>query len=170
VRLAEAVREAVRQIREAAQAAKIDVRILPMPEIEVNAAVIELCIKNYLSNAIKYSDPKKKERYVSIAANVEMRESGKRELVLRVRDNGLGVPVEKREHLFERFFRAHDTVDVEGTGLGLNIVREIAEAQGGRAWAEYPPDGTVFCLALPLRREKETTAEHAVPVKAGASG
>jgi signal transduction histidine kinase len=170
VRLAEAVREAVRQIREAAQAAKIDVRILSgMPEIEVNAAVIELCIKNYLSNAIKYSDPKKPERYVAISAKVEMTESGQRELVLRVKDNGLGVPAEMRDHLFERFFRAHESVDVEGTGLGLNIVREIAEAQGGRAWAEHLEDGTVFCLALPLRRERETTGEHATTGRAEVS-
>jgi signal transduction histidine kinase len=166
VRLAEAIREAVRQIREAAHAAKIDVRIdAGMPEIEVNAAVIELCIKNYLSNAMKYSDPQKPKRFVEISAKVELTDNNERELVLRVKDNGLGVPLEKREHLFERFFRAHEGVDVEGTGLGLNIVREIAEAQGGRAWAEYLETGSVFLLALPLRREKETTAEYAVPAR-----
>ena len=162
VLLSESVREAVRQIRDAAQAARIDVRIMPgMPPIEVNAAVIELCIKNYLSNAIKYSDPKKSERFVEISATEEVAPSGGRELVLRVKDNGLGVPPAKRDHLFERFFRAHEgEVRVEGTGLGLNIVREIMESQGGRAWAEYLDQGTVFCLALPLRRAKEVTAEH----------
>ena len=162
VRLAESVREAVRQIREAAQSAKIEVRVLPgMPEIEVNAAVIELCIKNYLSNAIKYSDPAKPKRFVEISASEEVAETGEREMILRVRDNGIGVPVEKRDQLFERFFRAHEgSVDVEGTGLGLNIVREIAEAQGGRAWAEYPEEGSTFMLALPLRRKSETTGEH----------
>jgi signal transduction histidine kinase len=79
-----------------------------------------------------------------------------------VRDNGIGVPADKREHLFERFFRAHEgSVAVEGTGLGLNIVREIAEAQSGRAWAEFLPEGTSFMLALPLRRASET-GEHPI--------
>src|SRR5436190_8464546 len=67
VKLSEAVSEAVRQVREAAQSAKIDVLILPgIPDIEVSAAVIELCVKNYLSNAIKYADPAKTHRFVEI--------------------------------------------------------------------------------------------------------
>jgi signal transduction histidine kinase len=156
VKLAEAVAEAVRQVREAAQAANIDVRILPgIPDIEVSAAVIELCVKNYLSNAIKYADPTKRDRFVEITGTEEAAESGEREIVLRVRDNGIGVPADKREKLFERFFRAHDGMNaIEGTGLGLNIVRETAESQGGRAWAEYPSGGgSVFAIALPLRRK-----------------
>lgn len=158
VRLAEAVREAVRQIREAAQAQKIEVRVIKqLPELEVNAAVIELCIKNYLSNALKYADPAKQNQFVEISARIEPTDSGN-ELILSVRDNGLGVPPEKREHLFERFFRAHESsVSVEGTGLGLNIVREIAEAQGGRAWAEHRPEGSTFLLALPLRRKPDVS-------------
>ncbi|HEV7837516.1 MAG TPA: sensor histidine kinase, partial [Gemmatimonadaceae bacterium] len=109
VRLEESVREAVRQIREAAQAANIEIRVLsPMPEIEVNAAVIELCIKNYLSNALKYCDPSKPERFVEISATEKSTEFGERQLVLQVRDNGIGVPPDKRDHLFERFFRAHE--------------------------------------------------------------
>jgi signal transduction histidine kinase len=156
VKLAEAVGEAVRQVREAAQGAKIDVRIRPgMPDIEVSAAVIELCVKNYLSNAIKYADPTKRERFVEISASEEETESGEREVFLRVRDNGIGVPADKRDRIFERFYRAHEGMNaIEGTGLGLNIVRETAESQGGRAWAEYPDDGgSIFAIALPLRRK-----------------
>lgn len=164
VMLPEAIREAVRQIREAAQSAKVDVRIASdIPDIEVNAAVIELCIKNYLSNALKYAEPARGNRFVEISAAEEEKITGKRELIVRVTDNGMGVPADKREHLFERFYRAHEgNVAITGTGLGLNIVREIAEAQGGRAWAEYPEQGSVFLLALPLRREKEVTGEHRV--------
>jgi len=155
VRLPQAVREAVRQVREATTSARIDVRIDPgMPDIEVSAAVIELCIKNYLSNAIKYCDPSKPKPFIEICGSEVPGPSG-RELVIQVRDNGIGVPIDKREHLFERFFRAHEGMDgIEGTGLGLNIVRQTAEAQGGRAWAEYPAEGgSVFLIALPLRRE-----------------
>ena len=162
VRLPEAVAEAVRQIREAAQSAKIDVRILPgIPEIEVSAAVIELCVKNYLSNAIKYADPAQREKFVEISGSAEETEPGEREVVVRVRDNGLGVPRDKREHLFERFYRAHEGMsDIEGTGLGLSIVRQTAESQGGRAWAEYPDEGgSVFVVALPLRRKEGQVAD-----------
>ena len=160
VRLREAVREAARQVRDAAEAAKIEVRISPdMPEIEVSAAVIELCVKNYLSNAIKYSDPARKKRVVEISGKIEESEPGKREIVVRVCDNGLGVPVAKREKLFERFYRAHESIsEIEGTGLGLSIVRETVESQGGRAWAEYPGEGTIFAIALPLRRAPDSAA------------
>ncbi|HEU4746860.1 MAG TPA: sensor histidine kinase, partial [Gemmatimonadaceae bacterium] len=154
VRLPEAVKEAVRQVREAAQAANIEVKVRSdIPDIEVSAAVIELCVKNYLSNAIKYCDPDQHESVVEISGAVEEEEPGEREIIVRVCDNGLGVPSDKREHLFERFFRAHEGMpEVEGTGLGLSIVRETVESQGGRAWAEHPAKGTVFAIALPLRR------------------
>ena len=75
------------------------------------------------------------------------------EIVVRVRDNGLGVPVEKRDRLFERFYRAHETItEVEGTGLGLSIVRETARSQGGRTWADFPDVGSEFAFSLPDRR------------------
>ncbi len=160
VRLPEAVKEAVRQVREAAQAAKIEVRIRPdIPNIEVSAAVIELCVKNYLSNAIKYFNPSRPKTVVEISGSIEEKEPGKREIIVRVCDNGLGVPEDKRDQLFARFFRAHESMtEIEGTGLGLSIVRETVESQGGRAWAEYPGEGTVFAIALPLRRKPDEVA------------
>lgn len=160
VRLPEAAQEAARAVREAAQAARVDVRIVPdLPDVEVNAAAVELCLTNYVSNAIKYSDPAKGERWAAIEAGIEGPPGSGCELVVRVRDNGRGVPTDKRDRLFQRFFRAHDTITgVEGTGLGLSIVRETVEALGGRAWAEFlEPMGTgsVFAFALPCRRQDD---------------
>ena len=155
VQLPEAVREARRQVREAADADGVALRIADdLPEVEVNAAAVELCLANYLTNAIKYADAAKAERFAEVSAAIDESPEHGRELVVRVRDNGLGVPDAKRDQLFQRFFRAHETVtEAEGTGLGLSIVRDTAESLGGRAWAEFPGDGSVFAFSLPLPRE-----------------
>jgi signal transduction histidine kinase len=117
---------------------------------------------NYVSNGIKYSDSTKGERWVAIEATVEGPDTEQdREVVIRVHDNGIGVPADKREQLFGEFYRAHgDTVtDADGTGLGLSIVRETVESIGGRAWAEFPDDtGSVFAFALPARRQDDLLA------------
>ena len=157
VGLTQAVNEAVRQVREAARHANVDVRIKDIPaDIEVDASVVELCITNFLSNSIKYSDHTHPDAFVEISAAIEPGESSTPEIVVRVTDNGIGVPSEKRDRLFERFFRAHHANSgIEGTGLGLSIVRDTAQSHGGRAWAEFGETGSVFALALPLRREKD---------------
>lgn len=154
IRLRAAAQEAVRQVREAALEAGVEITMADdLAEVDVNAAAVELCLTNYLSNAIKYANRAKERRWVLIAASRETGPGGVPEVVVRVRDNGLGVPLEKRDHLFERFFRAHETItEVEGTGLGLSIVRDTARTQGGRAWAEFPDVGSEFAFSLPDRR------------------
>jgi signal transduction histidine kinase len=165
VRLPQAVAEVLRQLREMTRASGVTVQVPDdLPDVEVNAAAIELCLTNYISNAIKYADPQKVNRWIEIRARVEKRGDERGEsLVVEVRDNGLGVPVEARDKLFQRFFRAHDqtVTGVEGTGLGLSIVRETVEAIGGRAWAESgASDGSTFAFAIPCRRG-ETAARTA---------
>lgn len=157
VQLPEAIKEACRQVREAAQAANVEVRISPnIPGIDVSAAVVELCLTNYISNAIKYSDPERTDALVEITGEIDETLG---EIIVKVCDNGIGVPEDKRAKLFERFFRAHETVTrAEGTGLGLSIVRETVEAVGGRAWAEIQEVGSVFCFSLPMRRERGTNS------------
>ena len=157
VLLPEAATEAVRELKDAARAKGVEVRIADdLPPIEVDAATVELCLMNYVSNGIKYSDSSKDERWVTIEATVEGPDMEKdREVVIRVHDNGIGIPAEKREELFKEFYRAHgETVTgADGTGLGLSIVRETVEAIGGRAWAEFPEDsGSTFAFAIPARR------------------
>jgi signal transduction histidine kinase len=157
LQLALAAREAARQLRENSRAANVEIRLENLPEVEVNAAAVELCVTNYLSNAIKYADPSKAHRFVIVTGSIESSPYGGREIVVRVRDNGLGVPREKRGSLFERFYRAHTTAThAEGTGLGLSIVSETVASLGGRAWAEFPPSGSVFAFSLPYRRHQSS--------------
>jgi signal transduction histidine kinase len=154
VLLPAAAAEAVRQLREMADAERIDIQIEDLPPVEVNAAAVELALANLLSNAIKYADPSRPTRWVRISGS----DNGASEVVITVRDNGLGVPPAARPRLFERFFRAHTdtTSTIDGTGLGLNIVREAIQELGGRIWAEFPDDGgSAFIFTVPARRETD---------------
>jgi signal transduction histidine kinase len=161
VLLPQAAAEAARQLREMAQANGIEVELADrLPAVEVDAAAVELCLVNYISNAIKYSDPGKEKRTVMIDGRLEPLGTKGGELVVFVRDNGLGVPVERRGNLFARFYRAHDdtVTGAEGSGLGLNIVRETVESLGGRAWAEFPEGETVFAFSVPSRRAQDAAS------------
>lgn len=147
--LRDSVAETVRQLRQFASARKVAIHVGDLPEVEVPAAILELALSNYVSNAIKYHDPEKAERWVQIRGAAE---DG--EIRVEVADNGTGVPEDSRAQLFQRFFRADHTVEeVEGTGLGLSIVKEAVESVGGRAWADFSENGeTRFIIGLPARR------------------
>jgi signal transduction histidine kinase len=163
VLLPEVAKDAVVEYRDAAKAKNVEVRVADdLPSVEVDAATVELCLMNYVSNAIKYSDASQRERWIEIAATIQEPDTDHdREVVIRVSDNGIGVPPEKREKLFKESFRAHDdtVTGAEGSGLGLSIVRETVESIGGRAWAEFPEGkGSVFAFSLPSRRRDDIVA------------
>ena len=161
VQLPEAAHEAARQVRAAAKARSVSVRIDPdLPPVEVSAAAVELCLTNLLANAIKYSDPDSDDRWVEVRGRAVTRGDGSCEVVVEVADNGVGVPTEARARLFQRFFRAHEASmsHIEGTGLGLSIIRDTVGGLGGRAWAEFPTKGSVFAFSLPSRRETDIDA------------
>jgi signal transduction histidine kinase len=159
--LPRAAAEVVRQLRELARSRDVYVRMdAELPDVEVNAAAVELCLMNFVSNALKYADDAKSERWVEITGRiVPAIDEASAKVVVEVRDNGRGVEMEQRERLFERFFRAgvETVTGVEGTGLGLSIVRETVEALGGDAWADFPAGLTVFAFSLPVRRAGELT-------------
>jgi signal transduction histidine kinase len=156
VLLGSAAAEAIRQLRDMAQADGIDVILDDdIPMVEVNAAAVELALANLVSNAIKYSDPSRTPRWVRVSGRFD----GTAEVVVTVRDNGLGVAESARPRLFERFYRAHTGVNVDGTGLGLSIVRETIEDLGGRVWVEFPDDGgSAFMFTIPTRRSTDGEA------------
>ena len=161
VHLPEAAHEAARQVRAAARAKNVAIRVDPLlPAVEVSAAAVELCLTNLLANAIKYSDPDASDRWVEVRGRLETRDGELTEVIVEVVDNGIGVPPSARSRLFQRFFRAHEGAmpDIEGTGLGLSIIRDTVGGLGGRAWAEFPEKGSTFAFSLPCRRETDADA------------
>ncbi|HEY7060223.1 MAG TPA: ATP-binding protein [Chloroflexota bacterium] len=103
----------------------------------------EQVVTNLLANAIKYSPD-------GGQIDVELAEPRPGIVRLRVRDRGLGVPLEEQERIFERFYQAHLNSHRSGLGLGLHLSREIVARHGGRLWVETPPDGgSRFVAELP---------------------
>jgi signal transduction histidine kinase len=78
---------------------------------------------NLLSNAIKFSF---ENSVIDILSEVN-----ENHILISVRDHGLGIPEEDRKHLFERFFRAQNVTNIQGTGLGLHIVSKYVELMHG---------------------------------------
>ncbi|MGI8619038.1 MAG: sensor histidine kinase [Gemmatimonadaceae bacterium] len=159
VPLRSAVAESARQLRSFGEQSGVKIAIAEdFPGVEVAAAAVELCLTNLISNAVKYHDKAKSDRWVRIEAAMESADDGTPRAVIRVVDNGLGVPVDERDRLFERFFRAsHEHAgEIEGTGLGLSIVRQTAKAMGGSAWAEFSGEESIFAFSIPCRREADS--------------
>ena len=172
VQLPAAVAEVIRQLREAARAENVEIRLSgDLPGVEVNAAAVELCLSNLIANAIKYADPEKTERWIEITSEQCDHPDSGCEMVIKVQDNGLGVPESSRSRLFERFFRAHEEEhsNIGGTGLGLSIVRDTVTTLGGRAWAEFPAVGAIFAFSIPARRAEDPVAEQTEPTSAQVS-
>jgi signal transduction histidine kinase len=153
VLLPEAAAEVKRQLREFAEARGVAIELDDdLPAVDAPAAVIELALSNYISNAVKYRDPDESVAWVRVEGSILEGKDGDRELQVIVTDNGLGVPESGRERLFQRFYRAHEetVTGEEGSGLGLSLVRETIESLGGRTWAEFPDRGSRFGFVIPL--------------------
>jgi signal transduction histidine kinase len=153
VSIATVAQEAARQLREMAEARGVEIRVADTAATAVvDVGRLELAFVNLVSNAIKYSDPAKTERYVEILADPS--EDGW--LDIRVTDNGVGIPRASLSKIFDRFTRAHTdnpaTTQVGGIGLGLSIVEDCVRAMGGFIVVESEERrGTTFTLRLPAR-------------------
>ncbi len=101
-------------------------------------------LSNLISNAIKYT-PAGGKIYIELHAKPK-------EAIINVRDNGYGIPAAQQQRVFTKFFRADNVVtkDTSGTGLGLYLVRRIADNLGGRVWFESQEGkGSSFFVSLP---------------------
>jgi signal transduction histidine kinase len=98
---------------------------------------------NLISNASKYSDKSK-------TIHITCKES-KNDLVIGIRDEGIGIPEHEIKHLFERFFRATNATNIQGTGLGLNIVKRYVDLLGGNiSFVTEERKGSTFTVTIPL--------------------
>lgn len=115
-------------------------------EVLLDKQILKNIIYNLVSNASKYSDAGK-----SIYCRLKVTE---KVLHIEVEDQGIGIPEEDQPHMFERFFRANNVENIQGTGLGLNIVKQYLSLLGGDiSFTSKPSQGTVFRINIPLTED-----------------
>jgi len=117
-----------------------------LPDVMMDTAAVGQALSNLIDNAIKYSGARKAVRVSASMVGGE--------LALAVADEGIGIPPAEHARIFEKFYRVgrSDTQGRRGSGVGLALVRHVAEAHGGRVTVESRPgEGSRFTIFLPVR-------------------
>ncbi|MCP4590809.1 MAG: GHKL domain-containing protein [bacterium] len=144
------IQEAVRDVRAAAEEKDVDLQaVLPakVDPIQADKDKLAVVLNNLLGNALKYT-PRGGEVRVSCQANEE-------ELLITVKDTGMGIDAEEQGHVFEKFHRSKDpdVQSITGTGIGLTSAREIARRHGGDIdLMSEKGKGSTFVVRLPKSR------------------
>jgi two-component system, OmpR family, sensor histidine kinase SenX3 len=112
-----------------------------------SAEDLRTAVSNVLDNAVKYSGE-------TVDVRVRLEAPDERHLILRVQDQGVGIPPEDVKHIFRRFYRvtSRPRAHVKGTGLGLFIVKAITQKHGGKVYAESAGEGHGATIVLELPR------------------
>ncbi len=129
---------------------KVQTEVAPaLPAIRANPIRLRQLLDNVVGNAIKYSH-QGGEVGISILAEGS-------QIILKVSDNGPGIPVDDQPHIFDKFYRGSNITDhVSGSGLGLAIVKSIVDSHQGRIWVESAPGaGTSFFIVLPVKSDTQ---------------
>jgi two-component system phosphate regulon sensor histidine kinase PhoR len=122
-----------------------------LPTISGDLPRLEQVLTNLIGNAIKFT---KRGGEVSISAS-----ASDTELLVQVKDNGIGIPAEALDRIFSRYYQVEDRSErsARGSGLGLHIAQRIVKEHGGRIWAESEAGhGSTFCFTLPLLTASST--------------
>jgi two-component system sensor kinase FixL len=111
--------------------------------VTLDSKLLQHCLLNLISNSIKYSG---KDGSIELLSEITSDKC-----IIKIKDNGIGIPQDDQAHLFEAFFRAGNTNDIQGTGLGLNIVKRYTNLMNGTIDLESSANsGTTFTLTFPL--------------------
>jgi signal transduction histidine kinase len=139
------VQAARREAAESDPARRVRWNVHLLPDVPGDPAMLQLVFTNLLSNAFKYS---RNNPDAEIEVGTIDGKSG--EVVVYVKDNGVGFDMAYANRLFGVFQRLHRSEEFEGTGIGLANVQRIVLRHGGRVWAESAPEkGATFFVALP---------------------
>lgn len=117
-----------------------------VPKAMTDAEKIKLAIDNLVTNSIKYIAKRGK-------IEIKLVKKGSM-LIFSIKDNGVGIPEEQQDLVFNKFFRSDNVVkyQTEGTGLGLYITKNIIEQSGGKIWFQSIENvGTIFSFSLPIK-------------------
>jgi len=137
------VEEVIEDLKQATPSRVIEWRVQTLPFVECDPALMKQAFANLISNAVKFTRPRK-PAVIEVGATYQ---DGRP--VVFVRDNGVGFSMKYADKLFGVFQRLHRAEDFEGTGVGLATVQRIIRKHGGRVWAEAELDkGATFYFTL----------------------
>ena len=132
-----------------------------LTKIPIDQNLMRQVIHNLLINAIRYS------RVNGGKIIVEVKRNSKDSFLIKVEDNGIGIPKETQKRIFEKFFRADNAIKLvtEGTGLGLYVSKMIVESSGGKIWFESKKNkGTSFFIKIPVKGMKKREGERGLAI------
>jgi two-component system sensor histidine kinase KdpD len=147
IALAHLLAEAVSGWQHTYKGARISLSVREgLPLVAGQPALITDVVRNLIDNANKYSCS---EPDIEVTAQPHLDD-----VLVTVRDHGIGVAPEELDAIFGGFYRAHSGDDVQGIGLGLRFCKLVVEAHAGSIWAELPADGGLrVCFTLPVMSE-----------------
>ena len=122
----------------------------PLPRIEAIPSEVTTVLQNLIVNALIYNEAEEKRIAIGYVPYVDIDGVRMRDAYY-VRDNGIGIPADKRRAVFDMFTRLHAEEHYEGNGLGLSLCERLVAQHGGRIWVEDGEDGGA-ALAMTLRR------------------
>lgn len=135
----------------------------PLPPVSGDKSRLEEILTNLVDNAVKYS-PNGGDVLIEARQVADLAECGRKAtaqsgplVVVSVSDQGVGIPHDEQERIFDRFYRVdiQDSREIYGHGLGLYIARRLTEAHGGCIWVESTPgEGSRFSFAIPVARSE----------------
>ena len=131
----------------------------PLPTIKGNRRQLQQLFQNLISNALKYNKPdvtpqiritSRKVKGSEVKRDLSAEAAQKTYHLIEIRDNGIGFEQKDADRIFNIFTRLHGNAEYRGTGVGLSIVRKVAETHNGYVWAESAPgEGATFKVLLP---------------------
>jgi two-component system, chemotaxis family, sensor kinase Cph1 len=137
------IEEVVSLLQPEIQDRTIDWKIADLPSAECDSILMKQVFQNLLANALKFTRTRERACIEISHRQVDG------EIVIAIRDNGVGFNMKYKDKLFGVFQRLHRAEDFEGTGIGLATVQRIVGRHGGRIWAEAEPDkGATFFFTL----------------------
>jgi signal transduction histidine kinase len=142
----------IERVRQQNQTLTLDIQDLP--EIETDLSYLERILSELLNNACKYTPPQER---ITVSAHVE-----DEMFSLRVSNSGVEIAPAERDRVFDKFYRIpnSDPWKHGGTGLGLALVKKLAEHLGGSIRVESANQLTHFIVTLPLRFSQSQNSEH----------
>ena len=145
VNLPQLVNEALSEVREDAEGRNIAWKIGTLPDVYGDRSMLRLVLVNLLSNAVKFTRTRPQAEIEIGSVNGD-----RDELIVFVRDNGVGFDMKYVNKLFGVFQRLHQAAEFEGTGIGLATVQRVIHRHGGKVWAESAVDeGATFYFSAP---------------------